>query len=146
MDYTLDHVGVSVENLDAQVEWYSRALGLERKGRFQVEALGLSGEFLLSPEGWAIEMLQREGSGGGLRAPDPMTALLTRGYGHICLRVTDVDAMFDSLIAAGGVEKLSPRQSPEPGVRFAFVADPEGNLIELLDRKGPIGFNAGSAQ
>ena len=57
MDYTLDHVGVSVENLDAQVEWYSRALGLERKGRFQVEALGLSGEFLLSPEGWAIEML-----------------------------------------------------------------------------------------
>jgi hypothetical protein len=27
-----------------------------------------------------------------------------------------------------------PRQSPEPGVRMAFVHDAEGNLIELLER------------
>jgi catechol 2,3-dioxygenase-like lactoylglutathione lyase family enzyme len=26
--------------------------------------------------------------------------------------------------------------APEPGVRMAFVADPEGNLIELLHRPG----------
>jgi len=29
---------------------------------------------------------------------------------------------------------MAPRPSPEPGVRMAFVADPEGNLVELLDR------------
>ena len=29
---------------------------------------------------------------------------------------------------------MTPRPSPEPGVRMAFVADPEGNLVELLDR------------
>jgi hypothetical protein len=29
---------------------------------------------------------------------------------------------------------MTPRASPEPGVRMAFVADPEGNLIELIDR------------
>jgi catechol 2,3-dioxygenase-like lactoylglutathione lyase family enzyme len=23
---------------------------------------------------------------------------------------------------------------PEPGVRFAFLADPEGNLVELVER------------
>jgi hypothetical protein len=30
---------------------------------------------------------------------------------------------------------MSPSQSPEPGVRISFVSDPEGNLIELLDRR-----------
>ena len=29
---------------------------------------------------------------------------------------------------------MPPSPSPEPGVRIAFVADPEGNLIELVDR------------
>ncbi|MGV1033813.1 MAG: VOC family protein [Microbacteriaceae bacterium] len=144
MRYALDHVGLSVADLEAQAEWYARALGLKRTGRFEVPPLGLRGEFVLSDEGWAIELLEREGSDGGLRAPDPMTALLTRGYGHVCLRVADVDAMFDALIAAGALERLSPRESPEPGVRFAFVADPEGNLIELLDRPGPIGTKVGA--
>lgn len=27
------------------------------------------------------------------------------------------------------------RPSPEAGIRMAYVADPEGNLIELLDRR-----------
>jgi len=29
---------------------------------------------------------------------------------------------------------VRPSPSPEPGVRFAFLADPEGNLIELVER------------
>ena len=46
----------------------------------------------------------------------------------------DVDAAYDALLAAGAADRMSPRPSPEPGVRMAFVADPEGNLLELLDR------------
>ena len=38
------------------------------------------------------------------------------------------------LLAAGAASRLPPSPSPEPGVRIAFVADPEGNLVELLDR------------
>jgi catechol 2,3-dioxygenase-like lactoylglutathione lyase family enzyme len=26
----------------------------------------------------------------------------------------------------------TPRDTPEPGLRIAFVADPDGNLVELL--------------
>jgi hypothetical protein len=32
------------------------------------------------------------------------------------------------------VPVMPPGPSPEAGVRMAFVADPEGNLIELLHR------------
>lgn len=143
MSFALDHVGLAVADLDAQAEWYARALGLTRVGRFEVEQLQLRGEFLRHDDGWAIELLERSGAGGGLRAPDPMTALHTLGYGHVCIRVADVDATHATLVAAGGLDRLSPRQSPEPGVRFAFVSDPEGNLIEILDRPGPIGTPVG---
>jgi len=34
---------------------------------------------------------------------------------------------------------MTPRPSPEAGVRMAFVADPEGDLVELLSRPAPQG-------
>ena len=36
--------------------------------------------------------------------------------------------------ARGARPVMPPCASPEPGVRMAFVADPEGNLVELLHR------------
>jgi catechol 2,3-dioxygenase-like lactoylglutathione lyase family enzyme len=33
---------------------------------------------------------------------------------------------------------MPPCPAPEPGVRMAFVTDPEGNLIELLHRSGRV--------
>jgi lactoylglutathione lyase len=137
----LDHVGLSVADLDAQAAWYSNVLGLTVSTPFELPSLGIRGVFVVDPdEHWAIELLCREGSRAGSRAPDASTALLTQGYGHICLRVPDVDAVFDRLLAAGATERMSPRPAPEPGVRMAFVADPEGHLMELLDRSGPVGW------
>jgi catechol 2,3-dioxygenase-like lactoylglutathione lyase family enzyme len=49
--------------------------------------------------------------------------------------VTDLDGAFDRAVARGARPVMPPCPSPEPGVRMAFVADPEGNLIELLHRK-----------
>ena len=54
----------------------------------------------------------------------------------MCIR-DSVDAAYDALLAAGATARMSPRPSPEPGVRMAYVADPEGNLLELLDRSPP---------
>ncbi|WP_062378313.1 VOC family protein [Demequina pelophila] len=142
----LDHVGLSVADLDAQARWYAGALDLEESTPFALEPLGLRGVFLVDREhGWAIELLHRTGSRPGLQAADPPEAILTQGYGHICLRVEDVDATYDRLIAAGATDRMAPRPAPEPGVRMAFVADPEGHLIELLDRGGPVGWRDGEA-
>ena len=73
-----------------------------------------------------------------------MEAALTRGYGHFALDVADVDASYAALLAAGATDRMSPRPSPEPGVRMAYVADPEGNLIELLDRTAAYAGSSGS--
>lgn len=144
---TLDHIGLSVGDLEAQAAWYQQALGLELRARGGIEAIGMRVAFLVEPtEGWSIELLEREGSKPGLQAPDAPTAVLTRGWGHICLRVPDVRVAYEALIAAGATSRMEPSESPTPGLKLAFVADPEGNLIEMLDRPGPPGTpaNAGA--
>jgi catechol 2,3-dioxygenase-like lactoylglutathione lyase family enzyme len=139
LSVSLDHVGLSVGDLDAAVDWYVAALGWRVASPFAIPSVGLRGAFVVSGDGQAIELLERDGSGGGLQAPDPQTALRTRGYGHVCLRVDDTDAWHARLLAAGASERQPPGDAPEPGVRFSFIADPEGNLIELLDRPHPVG-------
>lgn len=135
----VDHIGVSVADLDAQRDWYQRAFGFDTARPFEIAPLGLRGVFLLGPDDIAIELLEREGS-ATIRQPaaTPPDALLTRGWAHLCFRVDDVDAVFTRVVAVGAGVLSSPGDSPEPGVRFAFVTDPEGNLIELLDRPGPV--------
>ena len=135
----LDHVGLSVADLDRQAAWYCRTFGLTTATPFEIAALRLRGIFVVGADGLAIELLERAGSQAGLQAPDTATALLTRGYGHICLRVADLDSVHAAALTHGADERMPPQPSPEPGVRMSFLADPEGNLIELLDRVGPVG-------
>ena len=59
-----------------------------------------------------------------------------RRLDHVGLDVTGVDAAYDRLLGLSARPVMTPRPSPEQGVRMAFVADPEGNLLELLDRSG----------
>ncbi len=101
---------------------------------FALDHVDFRGCMLKSPDGWRIELLHRDGNAAGLQAANPVEAALTRGFGHVALDVPAVDPSYDKLIAAGATDRMSPRPSPEPGVRMAYVADPEGNLIELLDR------------
>lgn len=130
----LDHVGLSVKSLAEQSAWYQRAFGFHESAPFEVASLALQGVFLVGENGIAIELLQREGAVPGIQGKDSAEALLTHGYGHLCFRVTDLDASHAAAIAAGARERMPPQQSPEPGVRMSFLSDPEGNLIELVDR------------
>ncbi len=129
-----DHVGLTVADLAAMTEWYAAALKLDVELEFALDHVDFRGVMLRSPDGHRIELLCRSGSVAGLQAADPVEAALTRGFGHIAFDVPDVDAAYDALLGAGASDRMSPRPSPEPGVRMAYVADPEGNLIELLDR------------
>ena len=104
-----------------------------------MDALELDIVMLVHPDaGDRLELLHRPGSAPGLRANDPPEAVLTEGFGHVAFDVTGVDSTFDRLVGLGARPVMTPRPSPVPGVRMAFVADPEGNLVELLDRSGAV--------
>jgi catechol 2,3-dioxygenase-like lactoylglutathione lyase family enzyme len=56
------------------------------------------------------------------------------GYGHIAFRVADVAAVREAVLAAGGEDLGEIVQVDVPGrgaLTFVYMADPEGNIIEL---------------
>jgi glyoxylase I family protein len=90
---------------------------------------------LIHPEHrYRLELLHRPGSVAAGKPDTPAEAALLDGYGHVAFDVTDLDAAYDRAVARGARPVMPPCPSPEPGVRMAFVADPEGNLVELLHR------------
>jgi catechol 2,3-dioxygenase-like lactoylglutathione lyase family enzyme len=129
-----DHVGVNVRDLAAATAWYSEAFGLRTYFEFTLAGPGLSAVVLENTEhGWRIELLARTGSAAGLRAANPLEAALTEGYGHFAVNVPELDPVYEALLAHGAGEVMKPGPSPQPGYRFAWVSDPEGNLIELIE-------------
>ena len=131
----LDHVGLNVADLHAAEQFYAEAFGYERDFVAHLDAFELDIVMLVHPtRGDRLELLRRPGSRPGLRAVTPPEAVLTQGFGHVAFDVAGVDGTFDRLVGLGARPVMEPRPSPEPGVRMAFVADPEGNLVELLDR------------
>ena len=130
----VDHVCISVADLDAQRQWYSASFGFTEFFPFQAPHLGVRGVCLATPDGFSIELLEQSGSRTGPRPPAMAESLMTQGFAHLCLRVPDVDAFHAHLLIHGASERMAPKASPQPNVRMSYVADPEGNLIELLDR------------
>ena len=131
----LDHVGLAVGDLQAAVSWFCEVFGLVPELTLRVDALDLSIEMLVHPVyGYRLELLHRPGSLAGRKPATPGEAALREGYGHVAFDVTDLDGAYHRAVARGARPVMPPRPSPEPGVRMAFVADPEGNLIEFLHR------------
>jgi len=130
-----DHVGINVADLARAQAWYAVAFGLKREFATRIDAVDLDIVMLRDTEhGHRVELLHRPGSGPGLRAADPAEAALTEGFGHLAFGVAGLDEVHGRLLGLGAREVMAPQPSPEPGVRMSFLADPEGNLIELVER------------
>jgi len=131
----MDHAGISVADLDEASRWYQRALGLSAERTFHAHSAGLRGVMLVHESGYRIELLHRPDSAGGIRAGGPDEAVLTRGYGHVAFTVADVATAFRALVDAGASARVPPCPAPREGALMAWVADPDGNLIELLSER-----------
>jgi catechol 2,3-dioxygenase-like lactoylglutathione lyase family enzyme len=131
----LDHVGLAVADLPAAVSWFCDVFGLVPEVSLRVATVDLSMEMLIHPTlGYRLELLHRPGSRADGKPATPGEAAQREGYGHVAFDVEDLEGAFDRAVARGARPVMPPGPSPEPGVRMAFLADPEGNLIELLHR------------
>jgi lactoylglutathione lyase len=134
METVFDHVGLSVADLDTAATFYERALGFAPEFPFELGPYPIRGLMMTHPSGMRLELFGHAGSAPGIQGATPIEALAVRGYGHFALAAPDIGAVFAAALAVGARPVKEPGPSPEPGVRFAFLADPEGNLIELVER------------
>jgi methylmalonyl-CoA epimerase len=111
----IDHVGVAVEDIDAALELYEKALGMPMVHRETVEEQGVEAVLLDVGDGH-IELLKPLG-------PDtPVGKFLAKkgpGLHHVAYAVDDVEAALTEL-AEQGVELID--KEPRTGIRNSRVA------------------------
>lgn len=130
-----DHVGLNVRDLESMAAWYCSVFELERQLSFSLAPINLDIVMLVSANGTRFELLHRTvGSQRVTTFANPLVAAQHEGYGHCAFAVTDLDATWERILGLGARPVMPPGDSPEPGVRFAWVHDPEGNLVELIER------------
>jgi glyoxylase I family protein len=134
MSIGFDHVGLCVAELEAAQAFYARAFGFELQLAFELPH-ETRGAMMTHPSGMRFELFERPGSRpAAVQGAMPLDALAARGYGHFALKTLEIEAVFERAVTEGARPMVPPGPSPEPGVRFAFLADPEGNLVELVER------------
>lgn len=126
-----EHVGVAVSDIDRSIGFYCDLLGMRVVLR---KPMSKGGEQAFLDAGNA----QLE-----LFCPAPTVSTPARtitdaeaGIRHLTFAVSDVDAMFARLLAAGVPAHQPPRDAFNQEIvrRVAFVADPNGILVELVER------------
>lgn len=125
--YRLLHTMLRVRDLERSLDFYTRLLGMRLLRRQDYPG----GEFTLAFVGYGDEK-------------DSTVLELTHnwdtdhydlgdGYGHIAIGVDDVYATCDEIRKRGGTIVREPGPMKGGSVNLAFVEDPDGYKIEILE-------------
>lgn len=126
----IEHIAIWVDDIELMREFYMKYFGMNSNDRYVNPAKGYTSYFLSFGEGGArIELMHR---------PDIAPATAEKGWmkglAHFTISVGGreaVDTLTERLHADGYTIKGEPRTSGD-GYYESVVADPEGNLVELL--------------
>ena len=112
-----DHVSLSVQDLDREVEWYTRVLGFKETKRMQRPTMV---NVNMRNANMRIDLIKYTGSA---RTPaDPVYML--QGWAHLALTVPDIPAALAALKAQNANVK--------GGGMSLVLRDPEGNEMEIF--------------
>jgi len=122
------HTMLRVGDLQRAIDFYTQALGMQllrvTRRPEQHYDLAFVG-FGSNPDHAEIELTYNYGV---------TTYTLGTAYGHIALGVPDVYATCDKIRAAGGQITREPGPVKGGDTVIAFVQDPDGYKIELIER------------
>ncbi len=136
----VDHAGVSVADLARSERFYRDVLGFDVvEDRFAFEEHELRGVVLTNPQGARVELFERKGS----QPSGPhhqIESTRRQGWFQFALAVPDIAQSFAAVVAAGAQSSLEPTTAPDGVSLVAFVRDPDGNLVEFLQRPPDFGL------
>ncbi len=123
------HTMLRVGELERSLDFYTRVLGMQLlrrsdypDGRFTLAFVGYGPE----SEGAVLELTHNW---------DTASYDLGKGYGHIALGASDIYATCEAIRASGGKIVREPGPMKHGSTVIAFVEDPDGYRIELIQEK-----------
>jgi lactoylglutathione lyase len=124
------HTMIRVLDLDKSIDFYTRLLGMRLLRRKDYP----SGEFTLAFVGYGDEdanaVIELTHNWGQM---EPYS--LGTGFGHLAVGVPDIYGTCDALAKEGVKIPRPPGPMKHGGSVIAFIEDPDGYKIELIERK-----------
>lgn len=115
------HVCLNVADADRTADWYVEQFGFERSWEFTTEDGSTRNVYVAADNGVEIQLSETEGE----------TEIETgTAWDHVAFGVEDVDHTFETIDHFGVVDE--PGDQPAAGARTAFVEDPDGHHVELV--------------
>ncbi|MDE2260779.1 MAG: lactoylglutathione lyase [Betaproteobacteria bacterium] len=125
------HTMIRTGNLDRSIEFYTNVLGMKLlrrenypEGKFTLAFVGYGDEasnaVIELTYNWGVESYS-----------------LGDGYGHIAIEVNDARAACDAVRKSGGIVTREAGPMKHGTTVIAFLSDPDGYKIELIEKKGP---------
>lgn len=117
----LIHANLAVTDLDRSIAFYTEQLGFEETWGFESD--GTVHRYVAADNGVELQLTESPDRDDDIDQGD--------GFQHLAVKVEDVDAAFEQIDHHGVVEE--PGDQPAAGARTAFVLDPDGYTIELVE-------------
>jgi catechol 2,3-dioxygenase-like lactoylglutathione lyase family enzyme len=118
------HVAFRASDLERSIRWYETAFGAKKVFHAKQENERPELLFLEFAKGQFVELF----TNGKSKVQNPPDAI---GYQHFCLQVDDLEQALAHLADMN----VHPHRGPFAGraqYRIAFISDPDGNIIELM--------------
>jgi lactoylglutathione lyase len=116
------HVCLNVADADRTAQWYVDELGFEDSWEFTTADGDTRNVYVADGDGFELQLSDTDGEDH----LEPGSA-----WDHLAVKVEDVDAAFEEIENHGVVQE--PADNDEAGARTAFIEDPDGHVVELVE-------------
>ena len=117
----LIHINLSVADAEESIKFYEQ-FGFEESWSFETPDGETTNRYIADENGLELQLSDTTGQ----------TEFKSgTAWDHLAIGVDDVDTVFER-IDHYGVEK-EPGDQPEAGARTAFISDPDGRKVELVE-------------
>jgi glyoxylase I family protein len=108
------------------------SLGFDLEARYDLAPAPVVVALLRNRSHAGIELTAHTASVPADHPGDPVKAAARQGPHHFALKVGDLEATVTAALEAGAAPMTAPQPNSRGTARFAYITDPEGNLIELI--------------
>jgi lactoylglutathione lyase len=126
------HTSIRTSNMERSIDFYTRLMGLKLLGRHEIPQNNAEIAFLQDPEGVGakLELTFYRNQKKFLQADYE-----DRLFDHIAIEVGDMKQTISKLRKEKVTITDEPFRLRQGGALIAFIEDPDGTLIELIEAK-----------
>ena len=157
---TFSHIGLSVPDVDAAVDFYTGVMGFytimtptdvveddSDIGRMCTDVFGegwkkLRIAHLSTADRIGLELFEFDDN----HAPDDNMAFRRHGTFHFAIQDPDLEGLLEKIVAAGGKQRMPVRKyyPDEKPYRMVYVEDPFGIVFELYSHSYELTYSPGA--